>query len=204
MKQSSRLLMYLTHKMEIKLENGYELKETAGKGKGIFAIKCFKAGDIVMTGRIKEKLYKNHSHASQIGENEYVLHAGSITKVNHSCNPDCGIRLNETGAHDFVAMRDISVNEEITFDYAMRNYGVDYFPELCMCGSEKCRGKISGWKDLSNKKKKEYEGFAAPYLLALDIKHTYENALTNQILSTGSRQGANPTLVPLTLSERNS
>ena len=55
-----------------------------------------------MVGVIKEALNGNHSHASQIGENEYVLHAGLITKVNHSCDPNCGIRVNETGAHDFV------------------------------------------------------------------------------------------------------
>jgi len=160
--------------MNIKLNKGYELRNTIGKGEGIFATKCFKAGETVMIGRIKEKLYKNHSHASQTGENEYVLHAGSITKVNHSCHPDCGIHLNETGAHDFVAMKDIKVNEEITFDYAMRNYGIDYFPEHCICGSEECRGVISGWKNLSDKKKKEYKGFVAPYLLALDIKHSSE------------------------------
>ena len=51
-------------------------------------------------------------------------------------------------------MKDINVNEEITLDYAMRNYGVDYFPKHCMCGSEKCRGVISGWKYLSDKKRK--------------------------------------------------
>ena len=53
----------------------------------------------------------------------------------------------------FVAIRDIIVNEEITFDYAMRNFGVDYFPKHCMYGSERCRGKITGWKNLSFKTK---------------------------------------------------
>jgi len=33
-------------------------------------------------------------------------------------------------------MKDISVNEEITFDYAMRNYTIDHFPQQCMCGSK--------------------------------------------------------------------
>ena len=169
------------------MKSGFELRKTAGKGEGIFATRFFKAGEIVMVGKIEKKLDKNHSHASQVGENEYVFHAGQITKVNHSCNPDCGIKLNETGAHDFVAMRDINVNEEITFDYAMRNYGVDYFPKHCKCGSENCRGSISGWKDLPDKTKKRYEGFVAPYLLALDAKHSCERALTYQNISTGSK-----------------
>jgi len=159
------------------MKDGYELRESFGKGEGIFATKSFKAGDIVMVGVIKEVLNGNHSHASQIGENEYVLHAGLITKVNHSCDYNCGIRVNETGAHDFVAIKDINVNEEITFDYAMRNYIIDYFPKKCKCGSKRCRGKITGWRDLSDEKKKEYEGFVAPYLLELDAKYSCEKML---------------------------
>ena len=52
----------------------------------------------------------------------------------------------------------------------MRNYHVDYFPKQCMCGSKRWRGMMTGWKDLSDEKKKEYEGFVAPYLLELDAK----------------------------------
>ena len=113
------------------LKDGFELRDSARKGEGIFPTKSFKAGEIVMVGRIEKTLEENHSHASQVGENEHVFHAGLISKVNHSCEPNCGIRVNETGAHDFVAMRDIILNEEITFDYAMRNYGIDYFPKHC-------------------------------------------------------------------------
>ena len=152
--------------------DGFELRESPEKGEGIFATKPFEVGDMVMVGIIEEVLSANHSHASQISENEYVLHAGMISKVNHSCGPNCGIRVNETGAHDFIAMKDISVNEEITFDYTMRNYTIDHFPQQCMCGSKRCRGRITGWKDLPDEKKIEYEGFVAPYLLELDAKHS--------------------------------
>lgn len=153
------------------MENGFELRKSSRKEEGVFATKAFKVGDIAMIGVTKEVLNGNHSHASQIGENEYVLHAGLISKVNHSCDPNCGIRVNETGAHDFVAMKRISVNEEITFDYAMRNYTIDHFPKQCMCDSRRCRVRITGWKDLSDQEKMEYEGFVAPYLLELDAKH---------------------------------
>jgi len=152
------------------MTHGFELRQSPGRGEGIFATRSFKVGDIVMVGIIKDVLKANHSHASQVGEHQHVLHAGLITKVNHSCDPDCGIRVNGTGAHDFIAMKDISVDEEITFDYAMRNYTVDYFPKECGCGSRRCRGRITGWKDLPAEKKKEYEGFVAPYLLDLDAR----------------------------------
>ena len=91
--------------------------------------------------------------------------------VNHSCRPNCGIRLNETDAHDYVAMQDIMPGEEITFDYAMQNYDVKHFPSKCLCGVTNCRGKIGGWKDLPIDKKQQYQGFVAPYLLELDIKN---------------------------------
>ncbi|MDA3901443.1 MAG: SET domain-containing protein [Spirochaetes bacterium] len=146
----------------------YQLKKASGRGEGVFAVRAIDAGETVMVGEIEKELEENHSHASQIGEDRYVFHAGLISKVNHSCDPNCGIKVNESGAHDFVAMRDISNDEEITFDYAMRNYGIDYFPKECGCGSEICRGTITGWKDLSQKTKNNYEGFVAGYLLDLD------------------------------------
>ncbi len=154
------------------MKDGFELRKSSGKGEGIFATQVFKVGDIVMVGVIEEALNGNHSHASQISENKYVLHAGLITKVNHSCDPNCGIGVNETGAHDYAAIKEIGINEEITFDYAMRNYIIDYFPKKCMCGSKRCRDRITGWKDLPDEKKKEYKGFVAPYLLELDAKHS--------------------------------
>ena len=158
------------------MDDGFELRASDRKGEGIFTTRSFKAGETVMTGMFEKIHEENHSHASQIGENEYVFHAGLISKVNHSCGPNCGISVNGTGAHDFKAMTEILVNEEITFDYAMRNYGVDYFPKQCMCGSETCRGSITGWKDLTDAKKKIYEGFVAPYLLELDAKYCCEKS----------------------------
>ena len=83
------------------MKNGYELRKTPEKGEGVFATNFFTTGELVMVGEIKEVLCANHSHASQISEDKHVLHAGLISKVNHSCNPNCGISENDTGAHDF-------------------------------------------------------------------------------------------------------
>ncbi|MEA5594246.1 SET domain-containing protein-lysine N-methyltransferase [Rivularia sp. UHCC 0363] len=152
------------------MKDGFELRYVDGKGEGMFATQAFKPGQTVMVGRIEKNLDENNSHASQIAQNKFVLHAGFISKVNHSCDPNCGIRVNQTGAHDFVAMKNIGVGEEFSFDYAMRNYSVNYFPPLCMCGTKKCRGRITGWKDLPESRRKDYEGFVAPYLLELEVK----------------------------------
>ena len=150
-----------------------EVGTTQGKGKGVFAKKSFAAGEIVCVGAIEEVLKENNAHAIQIGENTWVLQDEVSSTVNHSCSPNCGIHVNETGAHDYKAMKDIAMGEEITFDYAMQNYTINYFPYQCQCGSNECRGSITGWKDLPTSKKREYQGFVPAYLLEVD-KSTYD------------------------------
>ena len=152
------------------MEDGFELRKIEGKGEGVFALRGFLVGETVMIGKIEKRLKKNNSHASQIGKNQYAQHSGLRAKVNHSCEPNCGIRVNETGGYDFVAIKNIHINEEITYDYAMENYSVDYFPSKCLCGSKVCRQKVTGWKDLPEARKRDYEGFFAPYLYKLDAE----------------------------------
>lgn len=78
------------------------------------------------------------------------------------------MRLNESGACDFIARKPIGEGDEITFDYAMRNYLIEHFPGRCLCGSDQCRGSITGWKDLSGEQKARYGGLVVPYLLEID------------------------------------
>lgn len=160
---------------------GLELRTTDIKGDGVFTTGPFTAGDTVLVGRIEKRLAKNHSHASQIGEDEFVLHAGLTSKFNHSCDPNCGIRLNAQGGHDFVAMCAIDANEEVTFDYAMRNYTIEHFPDTCTCGEDACRGAVTGWRELPQTRKDQYEGFVAPYLLKMDASARDPNPLRHSI-----------------------
>jgi len=145
-----------------------ELRITPGKGEGIFASRTFRTDGIVLIGVLDGKAIENHSHASQLSETEFGFHVGLTSKFNHSCDPNCGIRLNDKGAHDFVAMRPIAQNEEATFDYAMRNFRIEHFPGSCTCGEELCRGSVTGWRDLPHARKQAYQGFVAPHLVAMD------------------------------------
>lgn len=149
------------------MTNDIELRATASKGKGVFAVRQFHRGEIVVPGVIECELPGNTDHATQIARNRYVLHAGLNPLVNHSCNPNCGIRVNHTGGHDIVAMRTIDVDEEITYDYAMRNYTMEYIPR-CHCGEKMCRETITGWKDLPRTTREKYAGFVAPYLYEIE------------------------------------
>lgn len=146
-----------------------ELRCTAeGKGDGVLATRSFGAGETVMVGFLIGELTENDSHATQVGPDRWARHGGLGPMVNHSCDPNCGVRLNDEQAFDFVARQSIDAGQEITFDYAMRNFTIDHFPTACLCGSPKCRGLITGWKDLPAKRKAEYGELAALYLRAMD------------------------------------
>jgi hypothetical protein len=150
------------------VDDGFDLRTTADTGEGVFATRFFRHDETVMVGRIDRELDHNHPHASQVSEHRFVLHGGLVPKVNHSCEPNCGIRLNSSGAHDLVACQPIAPGQEITFDYAMRNYVVEHFPAHCRCGSRRCRDHITGWQDLPAQRKADYHGFVAPYLIDID------------------------------------
>ena len=146
------------------------------QGEGVFAARSFQVGETVMVGVIEAELDHNHAHASQLSEKRFVLHGGLIAKVNHSCEPNCGIHLNASGAHNFVARQPITAGQEIAFDYAMRNYTVEHFAAHCQCGSPRSRDRITGWKDLPSERKADYRGFVAPYLTDIDNQDATERA----------------------------
>ena len=78
--------------------------------------------------------------------------------INHSCEPNCGA----FGTSSVIAMTDIEVCQELTFDYAMTDSS-QYDEFKCFCGKEKCRGKITGkdWQDpiLQSKYKNYFSSF---------------------------------------------
>lgn len=144
---------------------GVELRETADKGTGVFTTRSFRPGELLLAGVIEAELDGNDAHASQIGRKRFVRHGGLMPKVNHSCDPNSGIGLNASGAHDLFARFSVLTGQEITFDYAMRNHTIEHFPGFCQCGTALCRGRITGWKDLPADRRAAYRGYIAPYLL---------------------------------------
>ena len=83
---------------------------------------------------------------------------------NHSCSPNAGFR----GQLFLVAMRDIAVGEEVTFDYAMvvskSNGSSIEFEMDCTCGEPACRGRIteSDWQ--RPELRRMYRGYFSQYL----------------------------------------
>ncbi|MGK2848932.1 MAG: SET domain-containing protein [Minisyncoccota bacterium] len=84
-----------------------------------------------------------------VGKNLWIDPYGPARYINHSCNPNLGVR----GKLLFVALRDIKKGEELTFDYSISE---DSLWEMkCHCGAKNCRGIIRGirWlpKDVYNR-----------------------------------------------------
>lgn len=158
-------------KMESFVSPKIEIREGALDGIGSFANSDIKKGEIVFIkgGHIvtREELFTSEIINSYLPlGDDYFVGATSPEEepsiklyVNHSCNPNCGIR----GEITFVSMRDIKRGEELTFDYAMvddENYSFE-----CACGTDNCRKIVTGkdWKILELQKR--YKNHFARYLL---------------------------------------
>lgn len=99
-----------------------------------------------------------------------------IRCINHSCEPNCGLRL-RGGVHGFeglvwvVARRDIRLGEQVTFDYAMSQRRDDFTLDppgtMCHCHTALCRGVNLGFESLPQAIRNEYvaEDMILPHLL---------------------------------------
>jgi hypothetical protein len=100
-------------------EKGVTLRCAAdGTGDGVLTTRSFAAGETVMVGFLVGTLKENDSHATQVGPGRWARQGGLAPKVNHSCDPNCGVRLNDEQAFDVVARQQIEAGQELTFDYA--------------------------------------------------------------------------------------
>lgn len=105
---------------------------------------AIKGGHIVDTARLEELTdrlrnsevkIEDHFHLVALEDDEYEE---VMLFLNHSCEPNVGLSGNVT----FVAMRDISPGEELTTDYGLFDDGD--FEMVCTCGTDLCRGMVTG------------------------------------------------------------
>jgi len=140
-----------------------EVRSIQKLGRGVFALRDFRKGEIVVKGIVDKVIENRGEHTFTIHGVNVVL-AGPACLVNHSCNPNCMHVFNESGTFDFVARRDIDADEQITHDTSAYEYEVEHFSQKCLCGSDNCRGEVKGWKDLSRQQRKEIWEYTIPFL----------------------------------------
>ncbi|MCX8194279.1 MAG: SET domain-containing protein-lysine N-methyltransferase, partial [Candidatus Pacearchaeota archaeon] len=135
------------------------VKKSKINGKGLFAKENIKKGSRVgiVAGLIipdNENSYKkyNINYLHPINYNYVIVNQNITRYINHSCEPNCGLR----NGIEIIALRNIKKDEEITIDYDTLEYD---WKMKCNCKSKNCRKVIKGYKYLSEKLKNKYKGF---------------------------------------------
>jgi len=121
------------------------------EGFGVFAKKPIRSGETILVFGGKEIVNpRTDNYILQTGKNKYMRVNGRERFVNHSCNPNSGLKNSTT----LVAIRDISKGDEITFDYS--TCVGDEWKMKCLCKSKNCRKIIKAFRYLPKSLKKKY------------------------------------------------
>eukprot|EP00003_Mantamonas_plastica_P025039 TRINITY_DN4817_c0_g1_i2.p1 TRINITY_DN4817_c0_g1~~TRINITY_DN4817_c0_g1_i2.p1 ORF type:complete len:158 (+),score=36.53 TRINITY_DN4817_c0_g1_i2:299-772(+) len=145
--------------------------DVIGAQKGVFSKRSFSRGDLVLetTGEFAKK---QSIYTIQVAKDKHFTPDPPVKFLNHSCDPNLGVKTKSNGIPDFFAIKEIKENEQLTFDYAMTEFTLAERLESgeeawikCECGTQKCRGLLGSFADLPEETKQEYEGFIAEYLL---------------------------------------
>jgi len=120
------------------------VKGSSIEGKGVFANRDFKKGDIVIKWNIDTILTKEEVENLPENEKRYVfplddkflLQQPPARYVNHSCDPNTKVVDDSSD----VAVRDIKKGEEITSDYSDSFVPGEIMK--CNCGSKNCKDLI--------------------------------------------------------------
>ena len=136
-------------------------------GLGVFAMSKINKGEIIASvdGKILgwNAKWTNYQrgHAIQFARKKWRLSNGFAVKLNHSCEPNCGIK----NLFDIVAMRDIKKGEELTWDYEMTEASENKWSMKCKCGTKSCRKIISNYNNMPASTRKKYRGFISQWLI---------------------------------------
>ena len=163
--QKKRMFSWMSPKLEV--------RDTEKYGKGVFAREGIKKdeslaifGGYIMTLEEEDSLPKEiNDLAHQISDNLVIgiNNPGDLQTVdffNHNCEPNAGFH----GQIFLVAIRDINIDEQICFDYAMTLGGDESYSLVCLCGSENCRKVITNSDWENSELQEKYKGYFQWYL----------------------------------------
>ena len=147
-------------------------------GYGIFATTFFPKGSVVYVGQQlvipnryaefrlilendnnQEFRLNTETHSVQFTETERWLYLFD-SFMNHSCDPTTISRQTDeqksNNQYQTVALRDIKPGDEITCDYNLFEYDCHGKTiDQCLCGSERCVGRVEGFRFLPIERQKE-------------------------------------------------
>lgn len=141
----------------------WELRGTAQKGWGVFALKTFFKDEKLFGSQALETRQEPDEHTIQKGFGEHIYMNLPARFINHSCDANTGIRDNDQ-AYDFFALREIREGEELTWDYEAAEFESISIPGECLCGSDRCRKQIKGFKFRYDVIRDQYGAYYPEYL----------------------------------------
>jgi SET domain-containing protein len=119
-------------------------------GLGLFAAADIPAGDVVLifTGELLElddvlASGRDECYPLQVGPSTYLDLDAHSRIVNHSCEPNAGIRSDRI----LVSLREIREGEEIVYDYST-TMSERRWTMTCACRADGCRGTVADFHDL--------------------------------------------------------
>ncbi len=137
-------------------------------GKTVVANKTFLKGDLIVIfdGKLMHRselpsseniLLPEDDRYLQVSEEYFIGPSGKVDDIiNHSCDPNAGLIIKDKKAR-LIALRDIKIGDEITYDYSLQMYKEDWSMK-CFCGFSNCRKVVREFKFLPlNLKKKYYD-----------------------------------------------
>lgn len=73
-----------------------------------------------------------------------ISHGNFASRFSHSCHPNCGTIITVSNGKYYIgmyALRNISIGEELTFDYcSITESNLEHIQAICLCGTKVCRG----------------------------------------------------------------
>jgi len=110
-----------------------------------------------------------------VGLAKYAFDNSPSAYMNHSCEPNCYIKMKSITVKDVYTLRDIEKGEELTHDYtatAVDQFNGNGFWVLhCQCGSKYCRSEVTGdFLEMPETWQRKYYPFLAP-----SIKRKYRD-----------------------------
>ncbi|EWY36574.1 hypothetical protein N825_26420 [Skermanella stibiiresistens SB22] len=128
-------------------------------GLGLFTSRPVSAGSVVLSVTDPDYLARamsregiiaagfTHADIFQVGADLFIPpYGGPDDFTNHSCEPNCGLRVRPDG-FSMIALYDIEANEELTYDYSTHQEHPDEDME-CACGTAGCRRMVRSFSTL--------------------------------------------------------
>ena len=126
------------------------MKESSVQGKGVFALRDFRNGELVYVvprGKFVNKdevgglSEYEREHLDRVDADTYELMQEPASFINHSCEPNIMEKMTPERIEGY-AFRNIKKGEELGVDYRVR--GFDDWKMNCKCKSKSCTGIVIG------------------------------------------------------------